>query len=302
MFGMTGEHEQTNSGDVRLPAGFERRRVLQTLGAATAATTLGVPAAAAGSGDHERNRDRTADGIHPVFGYTGLSAADDPPVEPDHVIDAEFAERPDREFPEFFFEPAGLYVEPGDVLQVRLASPHHSMTAYHPGFGTGQRVPDGVPPFSSPVLPVGAYWLYAFDHPGVYDVHCGPHELFGHVARIVVGEPTGPGAEPLPGPEAMADSNGPAENDPGDPGAPTEPAGNEKPVGKDKPSKPDHDARGEGEPKGEPPAEEGEPEGRPPVGAALTVLGDPALAPDRIVARGRVSWDEIAEESKRVEL
>jgi plastocyanin len=98
--------------------------------------------------------------------------------------------------PQFFFEPTGLAIEPGDTIVFIAKTPHHTVTAYHPQQGKEQRVPDGVPPFSSPVIPVGTIWEYTFDIPGVYDVWCGPHEMFGMAMRIVVGEASGPGAVP----------------------------------------------------------------------------------------------------------
>ncbi|GAA0671388.1 FxLYD domain-containing protein [Natronoarchaeum mannanilyticum] len=91
-----------------------------------------------------------------------------------------------EELPEFVFEPTGLAVESGDVVRFTLASPDHTVTAYHPALGRQRRVPEGVPPFSSPVLGAETFWLYRFDEPGVYDVLCAPHEIFGMVGRIVV--------------------------------------------------------------------------------------------------------------------
>lgn len=98
-------------------------------------------------------------------------------------------ERPQFDHPPFFvFEPVGLHVSTGDVVQFTFTTPDHTVTAYHAGNGMPQRVPEGVPPFSSPVVKVGGYWLYQFDEPGVYDVYCGPHHFFGMVMRIVVGD------------------------------------------------------------------------------------------------------------------
>lgn len=74
------------------------------------------------------------------------------------------------------------------------AAADHTVTTYHELQGKLQRVPDGVEPFSSPMVPVGHTWEYTFTVPGVYDVFCGPHEMYGMVMRIVVGEVTGPGA------------------------------------------------------------------------------------------------------------
>lgn len=98
--------------------------------------------------------------------------------------------------PEFFFEPVGLYINPGDTVTFNGLSPHHTVTAYHPLHGKPQRVPDGVEPFSSPVIPVSHTWSYTFTIPGVYDIWCAPHEQYGMVMRIVVGEATGPATEP----------------------------------------------------------------------------------------------------------
>jgi len=94
--------------------------------------------------------------------------------------------------PEFYFEPVGLFIEPGDTVSFIAQSPHHTVTAYHPLHGKPQRVPEGVEPFSSPMVPIGSSWEYTFDVPGVYDVWCGPHESYGMVMRIVVGEASGP--------------------------------------------------------------------------------------------------------------
>ncbi len=295
---------------------------MQALGA-SAAVTLGANTVAAGtSAQHdELPPDRSGDGIHPVFGFAALSMDVDPPVEPDHVVEVEIRPREDRDIPEFFFEPTGLYVEPGDTVQFSLVSPHHSVTAYHPAQGQFQRVPDDVPPFSSPVLPMNAYWLYTFDRPGVYDVHCGPHEIFGHVIRIVAGEATGPGAEPVPEPESMPDpdddptrdempADGERDRMPGD-----GPSGNDAPREGDTPHGDDvpHD-RGDGPHRDDDPQSsdveaddeevppDAEPELRPPTGTALAVLGDPALEPERIVDEGRVSWEEIADANKQLVL
>lgn len=98
----------------------------------------------------------------------------------------------DRPIPEFYFEPTGLFIEPGDTVRFVAVTPHHTVTAYHPLHGKPQRVPDGVEPFSSPVIPVGGIWEYTFTVPGVYDLWCAPHESYGMAMRIVVGEASGP--------------------------------------------------------------------------------------------------------------
>ncbi|MXV62907.1 plastocyanin [Natronorubrum sp. JWXQ-INN-674] len=303
---MSDTNDPTDGDSAQIPSVLDRRRLMQALGAGAAVTALGANAVAAGgtSAQDDLPADRSSEEIHPAFGFAALSMDVEPPVEPDHVVEAETRPREDREIPEFFFEPTGLYIEPGDTVQFSLVSPHHSVTAYHPAQGIQQRVPDDVPPFSSPVLPVNAYWLYTFDRPGVYDLHCGPHEIFGHVIRIVAGEATGPGAEPVPEPEPMAEPE--TDSDPEE--MPDE--GTEQPEHENGPNG-NGDENGTGEyddpdetdpdPEDEAPPEEG-PEPRPPVGAALTVFGDPALEPERIVERERVSWEEIDDANKQIML
>ncbi|MFP8957867.1 plastocyanin [Natrialbaceae archaeon A-CW3] len=291
--------------------GFDRRTVVQTLGAGAFLATFGTGSVLASDGqrrtdcddqnqDQDRDRagddedgaqtNRSGEGMHPVFGFSALDDEVEPPAAPAHMVEARITPRDDREIPEFFFEPTGLALEPGETVQFLLVSPHHSVTAFHPALGIQQRVPDGVPPVSSPVLPVGASWFYTFDTPGVYDMHCGPHELFGHVVRLVVGEATGPGAEPIPG------SGGGHGNGNGNGNA----KGDDTTDGDANGS--DESAEGDDEPEREGENADGAPEPRPPVGAAVTVLSDPALEPDRILEQGQVSWDEIDDANKEIEL
>jgi hypothetical protein len=46
-------------------------------------------------------------------------------------------------------------------------------------------------------MKVGAYFDVTFTVEGVYDYYCLPHEAAGMVGRIVVGQPSGPGALPV---------------------------------------------------------------------------------------------------------
>ncbi|MFB6142293.1 MAG: plastocyanin/azurin family copper-binding protein [Halorientalis sp.] len=195
----------------------ERRRLLATLG------TAGVAALAGCSGQDsdgvpttdtrtpetdtttmqqqtqtpQQTQDGGSSDVHDRFGRIIGPPGMDGGTEADHEVRLDVSPRQDRELPEFYFDPAGLAVEPGDTVQFTLATPHHNVNAYHPDFGYNQRVPDGVPPFSSPVLTAGDAWLYTFETEGVHDIMCAPHELFGMVGRVVVGSPTGPGATPV---------------------------------------------------------------------------------------------------------
>lgn len=209
---------------------MHRRNLLQLLGAASALPVTNATAIA-GNLDQTGTECALPECVHPVLGYIGfqLEEADELPedLRPAHEVelntdlpemrggeagtgdgsdDREGAQEHGNEvggngmpsIPEFYFEPTGLSIEPGDVVQFTLASPDHTVTAYHPDLGRQRRVPEGVPPFSSPVLGGEAFWLYRFDEPGVYDVLCSPHEIFGMVMRIVVGEPEEDFGEPAP--------------------------------------------------------------------------------------------------------
>lgn len=248
----------------------DRRTVLRALGAGTALATFGsASASAADTPAGARERARQDGEIDPVYGYPAQSSDEEPPVSPQHEVAIEIRPR-DAPIPEFVFEPTGLYVESGDTVRFNYESPHHTVTAYHPAFGYVPRVPEGVPPFSAPPLPAGGYWLYTFDQKGVYDLHCAPHEIFGHAMRIVVGSPSGPAADPLP--DLCAAGRTTAED-----GGRTETT----------------EAETAGEAGGEPELE------LPRLGA-YSVLSDPALDPDAIVDERRVRWGDLDPASKQL--
>lgn len=179
-------------GDTEL----HRRQLLAALGAgATVPFTNSVAGASAAAAAHGHQRGQSCDipkCIDGTLGYTGLTpdVALPSALEPDHEVQLRIRPRADAPVPEFFFEPTGLYVERGDVVKFNLATPEHNVMAYHPQQGRQRRVPTGVPWFSSPVLAGGTFWLYQFDVPGVYDLFCAPHELFGMAMRVVVSNPT----------------------------------------------------------------------------------------------------------------
>lgn len=173
--------ESTTESTPTGPA-FERRPLLKALGLG-AALSLGSGVAA---GDQQNEE------IHPVYGYSVQNPADIPEsLQPDHEVSLAAAEGP----PEpggpvsfFFFDPAGLHVESGDIVQFTFNTPDHTVTAYHEAIGFQTRVPDQASPFSSPIVTAGGAWLYQFDHEGVYDLYCGPHHVMGMVMRVVVGD------------------------------------------------------------------------------------------------------------------
>lgn len=99
-----------------------------------------------------------------------------------------------------YFDPIGLYVEPGTTVRFEIEAGSHSATAYE------DRIPTGATPFDSGVLSEAGFY-HTFDVRGTYDFYCIPHKSMGMVGRIVVGDPGGP-AEGSPIPEGAVPDSG----------------------------------------------------------------------------------------------
>ncbi|WP_224448032.1 cupredoxin domain-containing protein [Haloprofundus salilacus] len=141
--------------------------------------------------------------VRPGFGYADL-ASKSPPVDPDHEVVLTIR-APSETFTqgEWFFDPTGLFIQPGETVRFTVEREIHTVSSYHPVFGYKLRTPRAEPVISSPVLWPETYFLYTFEHEGVYDLMCLPHEFLGMVIRIVCGAPTGPGTEPITPPEEI---------------------------------------------------------------------------------------------------
>lgn len=164
--------------------GLSRRSVLGALGIG-GVLSLGSGVATA------RHDDPHPPHIDSHYGYAAPEDEQLPGnLRPDHTVELKMGSFQEP-YP-FFFDPMGLHVDVGDVVRFDFPSPDHTVTAYHLGHGRQQRVPDDAPPFSSPVISTGGFWLYQFDRPGTYDVYCAPHQVFGMVMRLVVGDPESP--------------------------------------------------------------------------------------------------------------
>jgi plastocyanin/uncharacterized membrane protein len=91
-----------------------------------------------------------------------------------------------------YFDPVGLFVEPGTTVRFEIAGGSHSATAYP------ERIPTAADAFDSGVISGGAF-EHTFEEPGTYDYYCTPHESMGMVGRVVVGDPGGPAESgPIP--------------------------------------------------------------------------------------------------------
>jgi len=93
----------------------------------------------------------------------------------------------------YYFDPIGLHIEPGDTVRWINESGSHSAKAYK------DRIPDGVPAFDSGIFnEEGAEFEQTFSTEGTIDYFCTPHKSLGMVGRVVVGEPGGPADGSMP--------------------------------------------------------------------------------------------------------
>lgn len=126
--------------EVDSPVSANRRALMKAVGAGAALAALGGRTVAQTDGTATETPTEDGDGeqemgtVHQV--ETLISA---PPTNPDRPAD-------------FFYQPTGVHVQPGDVVQFVLATPDHNVVSYHPAFGMARRVPVGVQAFSSPLL------------------------------------------------------------------------------------------------------------------------------------------------------
>ena len=102
--------------------------------------------------------------------------------------------RSDKLGSEVWFDPVGVYIEPGQTVRWIVAENVHTTTAYHPKNNKHSlRIPRNAAPWDSGFLNPGEHFEVALTVEGVYDYYCMPHEAAGMVGRIIVGKPTGPG-------------------------------------------------------------------------------------------------------------
>ena len=88
----------------------------------------------------------------------------------------------------YYFEPAGLHVDPGTTIRFVNDSGTHGTTSYSTGNDKPQRIPEAAEGWNSPIFSEqGATFDVTLEHEGVYDYYCPPHEALGMVGRIVVG-------------------------------------------------------------------------------------------------------------------
>lgn len=101
---------------------------------------------------------------------------------------------------QWFYEPMGLFIEPGQTVKWTANNWGATITAFHPSNDNHElRIPEKAEPFDSGIL--GDLYNRSFEHtfsvPGTYDYYAKHHEVLGLMGRIVVGQPGGPAERPL---------------------------------------------------------------------------------------------------------
>lgn len=112
----------------------------------------------------------------------------------------EIAIRSDYAIGHWYYDPIGLWVEPGQTVRWRCTKWGATVTAFHPANDNHElRIPENATPFDSGLLGdgVNTTFEWTFQQEGTYDYYSRNHEVLGLIGRIVVGTPGGPGEKPL---------------------------------------------------------------------------------------------------------
>lgn len=110
---------------------------------------------------------------------------------------------------DYYFDPIGLFVEPGTTVTWELDSGEHATAAYAEGTATATetRIPEEASDWNSETLTdQGATFEHTFETTGTYDYFCLPHKSLEMVGRVVVGEPGGPAEGSMPPDGAVPES------------------------------------------------------------------------------------------------
>jgi plastocyanin len=175
-----------------------RRTALKRLAAATTAVTVAGCAGGSGSAGDTATATETTTPTDTATATPTATPTDTATEDAAAGTPANASERGDYTvdmYTELYFDPVGLYVEPGETVSFELVSGAHSATAYAEGNpnALNRRIPDGAPAWNTGTFgDVGAYRNVTFETEGTHDYYCIPHKMVGMIGRIVVGSPGGP--------------------------------------------------------------------------------------------------------------
>jgi plastocyanin len=150
------------------------------------------------TGDEEMDETAT-EGEMDGSGTTAAGTAGGGSSEVEMVTDGE----------EYYFDPIGLFVEPGATVTWVNVEGAHSSVAYAESVDQAEttRIPEDAEAWSSDILnEADATFEHTLETPGTYDYFCGPHKSLEMVGRVVVGEPGGPAEEGQPPDGELPDS------------------------------------------------------------------------------------------------
>lgn len=175
---------------------MDRRGFLAAFGAAVTTSIAGCQAPAPGgttNGGGTTTGGATTGGGTATGGTqtTGTGGAGGAPNSVDMVTQGS----------DYYFDPIGLFVEPGETISFVIDSGAHSSVAYASSLDAAEttRIPEGAEPWDSGILSdQGASFDHTFQTTGTYDYFCLPHKTLGMVGRLVVGEPGGPAEGSMP--------------------------------------------------------------------------------------------------------
>ena len=166
---------------------LSRRRLLQGSGSLALFGLAGCGAPAGQSTDEPAGGDGQSDD-HAGHGESehGHNQVSEPKATREVLVNT--ARNGDNT--EYHFDPHVTWVEVGGTVKWTLESGTHTATAYHPGNDQPRLVPEGTEAWDSGMLSEeGETYEHAFDTEGVYHYYCVPHETFGMLATVIVGEP-----------------------------------------------------------------------------------------------------------------
>lgn len=176
---------------------MRRRRFFATVGAAVTGLTSMAGCLQNGSVDALRQQEQPYETQTPTEGAPGTETAMPGPEDVPNTVRMVGLDEES-----IYFNPVGLYVEPGETITWVVDSGSHTTTAFAEDAAdvSATRIPEDAEPWDSGIMiQTGDEFSYTFEVPGTYDYFCSVHLNDGMVGRIVVGEPGGPAEDsPIP--------------------------------------------------------------------------------------------------------
>ncbi|MDS0282681.1 cupredoxin domain-containing protein [Haloarcula onubensis] len=170
--------------------GLTRRRLLEGTAGLAVAGLAGCNSATSGSGEQTAGGTPTESGGDNHPGHGDEAHGHDTVSEPRASREVAVNTARTEDSTEYHFDPHVTWVEPGGTVTWRLESGTHTATAYHPGNDQPRLVPEGTAAWDSGTMSEeGETFEHTFETEGVYHYYCTPHESFGMLATVIVGQP-----------------------------------------------------------------------------------------------------------------